>query len=187
MIPDDYLRDDPEPVPPERVLRYWLGQEVEDEEGGPDPDALGTEPALREELFERIPIAERAFAPDPADWYRVNLSEEVLRDLRVVVGEPEQGWRELANDDRIESVARRIRETDDLSALEEQSGKDLEKVRGIADDIEDEGPQGLLVVVREGEDPAYVADGNHRAAAYLLYLLRGGEFEGQEAYLGLRE
>lgn len=183
----DRLRDDPEPVSPEEVARYWLGQEAEDEEDPPDPDSLDTEPALRQELFERIPIAERVFAPEKADWYLADLTEEALRDLRVVVGEPEQGWRALTDDDRIESVAEKIRETDDVAELESKSGKDLQEVLAFADEIEKSGPEGRLVVLREGEDPAYVADGNHRATAYVVCLLRGVEFEGQEAYLGVRE
>ncbi|UPV99117.1 hypothetical protein M0R88_11325 [Halorussus gelatinilyticus] len=183
----DRLRDDPEPVSPEQVMRYWLDQEIEDEEGDPDPDALDTEPALREELFERKPIAERVFTPEPADWYRADLSEAALRDLRVVVGEPEQGWRGLADDNRVESIAERIRDADDVAALESETSKDLEEVVELADDIEDGGPESRLVVLEEGDDPAYVADGNHRTVAHVLYLLRGGEFEGQEVYLGVRE
>ncbi|UPV73036.1 hypothetical protein M0R89_10790 [Halorussus limi] len=187
MTIEDRLRGDPEPVSPERVMRYWLGQEVEDEDGAPNPDAIGTEPALREELFERKPIAEHVFTPEPADWYLADLSEDALRDLRVVVGEPEQGWRALTDDDRIESIAERIHETDDVDALGSETGKDLREVVELADAIDREGPQGRLVVVEEGDDPAYVADGNHRAVAHVLHLLRGGEFEGQEAYLGVRE
>jgi hypothetical protein len=186
MSIEDRFRDDPEPVSPERVMRYWLRQEVEDEDGGPNPDAIGTEPALREELFEREPIGERVFTPERTDWYLADLAAGALRDLRVVVGEPEQGWRALADDDRIESVAERIRERDDLDALESAVGQDLREVVELADEIERQGPQGRLVVVEEGDDPAYVADGNHRAAAHVLHLLRGGEFEGQEAYLGVK-
>jgi hypothetical protein len=182
----DRLRDDPDPVSPEQVMRYWLRKEVEDEDDPPDPDRLATEPALRQELFERKPIAERAFAPDPADWYRVDLSEETLRDLRVVVGEPEQGWRALTEDDRIESIAARVHESDDLDELESESSEDLREVVELADEIQRSGVGSRLVVLREGDDPAYVVDGNHRAVAHVLHLLRGGEFEGQEAYLGVR-
>lgn len=187
MAIEDRLRGDPEPVSPEEVLTYWLGQEVEDEPDGPDPDELDTEPALREELFERIPIAERAFAPEPADWYLADLTEDALRDLRVVVGEPEQDWRALTEDDRIESVAERIHEADDVERLDAETPKDLREVVELADEIEESGPEGRLIVVEEGDDPAYIADGNHRATAYVLHLLRGGEFEGQEVYLGVRE
>ncbi|WP_135825520.1 hypothetical protein [Halorussus ruber] len=139
MAIEDRLRGDPEPVSPEEVLRYWLRQEVGDEENPPNPDRLATEPALRQELLERIPIAER------------------------------------------------VRETDDVEKLEAESSEDIREIVDFADEIEESGPEGKLVVLREGADPAYVADGNHRATAYVLYLLRGGEFEGQEVYLGVRE
>ncbi|WP_137283644.1 hypothetical protein [Halorussus salinisoli] len=187
MTVEDRLRGDPEPVSETEVMRYWLHEELEDEDAGPNPDALGTEPALREELFERKPIAERVFIPEQVDWYRADLSEEALRDLRVVVGPHDEDWRSLADDNRIESIAERIYETDDVAALEAESGKDLREVVELADEIERSGPEGRLVVLEEGDDPAYVADGNHRATAYVLHLLRGGEFEGQEMYLGVKE
>jgi hypothetical protein len=187
MVIEDRLRDDPEPVSPEQVVRYWLDEELQDEDGGTDPDAIATDPALRQELFERVPIAERAFAPERADWYRADLSEAVLRDLRVVVGEPEQGWRALTEDDRIESIAARIHDADDVDELESESSEDLREVVELADEIQQSGVESRLIVLREGDDTAYVVDGNHRAVAHALHLLRGGEFEGQEAYLGVRE
>ncbi|NEU57628.1 hypothetical protein [Halorussus sp. MSC15.2] len=187
MSIEDRLRGDPEPVSESEVMRYWLREELDEEDGGPDPDALDTDPALREELFERKPIAERVFAPERADWYHADLSEEALRDLRVVVGPHDEGWRALTDDNRIESIARRIYESEDAAALDEETPKDLREVVELADSIDAEGPQSRLIVVAESDDPPYVADGNHRAVAHVLHLLRGGDFEGQEAYLGVRE
>lgn len=182
-----------DPVSPDEVIRYWLREEVDDEhddtgsDDQPDPDALATEPALREELFERKPIAERAFAPEPADWYRVDLSESELRNLRVVVGPHDEDWRALSDDGRVESIAERIHDADDLDALDADTPKDLREVVEMADKIARERPESRLVVLKEGDDPAYVVDGNHRAVAHALHLLRGGGFEGQPAYLGVRK
>ena len=181
------IRDDADPVSDTEVMRYWLGEEVDEVDGDLDPDEIGTEPALRQELLDRNDIAERAFGAEVADWYRVDLSADGLRNLRVVVGPRDEDWRALTEDNRIESIARRINEADDVERLDEEAPKDLLEVIEFADDLADGGDVGRLVVIREGEDPAYVADGNHRAVAHVLHLLRGGEFEGQEAYLGVRE
>jgi len=182
-----------DPVSPDEVMRDWLREEVGDErddagcDDQPDPDALATEPALREELFERKPIAERAFAAEPADWYRVDLSESELRDLRVVVGPHDEDWRALTDDDRVESIAARIYDADDVEKLDAETPKSVREVVEMADEIARERPESRLVVLKEGDDPAYVVDGNHRAVAHALNLLRGGEFAGQPAYLGVRK
>lgn len=176
-----------ESVSEERVMRYWLREEVDEADEPLDPDALETEPGLREELFERKPIAERVFPAEPADWYRVDLSEEELRDLRVVVGPRGEDWRAIAPDNRVESIAERVHEADDPAALDEEVPKDIGEVVELAEAIDPEGPESKLLVLKEGDDPAYVADGNHRAVAHVLSLMRGEPFSGQEAYLGVRE
>ena len=181
-------RGEPEAVSPTDVMRYWLGEELDDDpDSDLDPDELATEPTLREELLERKPIAGRVFASETAEWYDVELSAEELKNLRVVVGEHDEDWRAITDDDRIESVARRIMEVDDLSEFDEATPKNLDKVVGLAEEFADSRPESRLVVVKEGDDPAYVADGNHRAVAHVLYLLNGGEYEGHRAYLGIRE
>ena len=177
-----------EPVSESEVIRYWLREELDDaEDDSLDPDEPETEPALREELLERKPIASRAFGAKPADWYHADLSEAELRDLRVVVGPHDEDWRALSEDDRVESIARRIYDADDVAKLNDETPKDLREVVELAENIDPEGPESRLVVLKEGDDPAYVVDGNHRAVAHALYLIEGGEFEGQEAYLGVRE
>jgi hypothetical protein len=183
-----------EPVSESEVIRYWLREELDEADDDPlDPDAAETEPALREELLERKPIASRAFGAEPADWYHADLSEDELRDLRVVVGPHDEGWRALAEDNRVETIARRIYEAEtddegmDVAKLDDETPKDLGEGVELADAIDPEGPESRLIVVKNGDDPASVADGNHRAVAHVLYLLRGGEFTGQEAYLGVRE
>ncbi|WP_435179947.1 hypothetical protein [Halorussus sp. AFM4] len=189
MVLEDRIRagEGLDSVSDTEVMRYWLGEEVDETDGDLDPDAIGTEPALRQELLDRNDIAERVFGAEVADWYRVDLSAEELRNLRVVVGPPDEDWRALADDNRVESIARRIYEADDVGRLDEATPKDVTEVVEFADDLADERSVGRLVVVKEGDDPAYVADGNHRAVALVLHLLRGGEFENQEAYLGVRE
>lgn len=180
-----------EPVSRTQVMRYWLREELDEADGDSlDPDAVETEPGLRQKLIEREPIAERAFAAEAADWYHADLSEAELRDLRVVVGPHDQDWRSIANDNRIASIAERIREAErrgDLADLDESFPKDLQKIVEMADAIDRDGPVSRLVVLKEGDDPAYVVDGNHRAVAHVLSLLQGGAFTGQEAYLGVRE
>lgn len=192
-----------EPVPEEEVIRYWLGEEVDEEDeesddesddnddGLLDPEAIATEPALRQELFEREPIAERVFGAEPADWYRTELSADELRDLRVVVGPPDQDWRALTDDNRVESIAELVHETDDVTELDHETPKDLQEVVTIAEKLADEDgerrPVGPLLVRKEGDQPAYIADGNHRAVAHVLHLFRGGKFEGQDVYLGVEE
>lgn len=187
MTTDDWPRVDFDPVSGVEVMRYWLREEIDEADDSHDPDALETEPGLREELLERTPIAGRAFGAEPADWYHADLSEAELRDLGVVVGPHDEDWRVLAEDNRVESIAHRIQESSDVAELDEETPKDLREVVEMTDAIALDGPESRLVVLKEGDDPAYVADGNHRAVAHVLYLLRGGEFEGQEAYVGIRE
>ena len=177
-----------ESVSDTEVMRYWLREELDEaDDDALNPDAIGTEPALRQELLDRNEIADRIFGAEVADWYHVDLSESELRNLRVVVGPHDEDWRALTEDNRVESIARRIHEADDVARLDDETPKDVRKVVGLADEMGPEGPESRLVVAKEGDDPAYVADGNHRAVAHVLYLLRGGEFGGQEAYLGVRE
>jgi hypothetical protein len=146
-----------EPVPETEVVRYWLGEEVDDESDWKDdelldPDTIDTEPALREELLERKPIASRVFGAEPAEWYHADLSEEELRDLRVVVGPHDEDWRALAEDNRVGTIAERIYEveTDDgttgktdettsVAELDAESPKDLREVVKMADAIDPEG------------------------------------------------
>jgi len=117
---------------------------------------------------------------------RVELSEAELRDLRVVVGPRSEDWRAVADDDRIEPIAERVYVTDS-GRLDEALPKDIAEVVEMADAIDSGGSEGRLIVLQERDDPGYVVDGNHRAVAHVLHLLRGGEFAGQEAYLGVRE
>ena len=175
-----------EPVSATEVMRCWLADEVEDDPDAPDADALATEPGLREELIGREPIAGRVFAPEAATWYRTALSADELCDLRVVVGPESQGWRAVADDGRIETIAEHVLAADDASEFEGKSDEDLRKVRSLADDVAQSGPNGRLVVVQEGDEPAYVADGNHRAVAQVLVLLRGGETAERGVYFGTR-
>ncbi|PSQ45115.1 hypothetical protein BRD15_12545 [Halobacteriales archaeon SW_6_65_15] len=181
-----------ESVSETQVIRYWLREELDEADDGPlDADAVESQPGLREELLERKPIASRTFGAEPSDWYHVDLSEEELRDLRVVVGPHDEDWRALAEDNRVGAIAERIYEvetdeTTNVAELDAETPKDVSEVVELADAIDPEGPVSRLVVAKEGDDPAYVVDGNHRAVAHVLYLLRGGEFTGQEAYLGIQ-
>ncbi|WP_433627028.1 hypothetical protein [Halomicrococcus sp. NG-SE-24] len=180
-----------EPVSRTEVMQYWLANEVEVESDAPDPDDLPTEPGLREELVDRKPIAARVFGAEEAEWYLTELSVDELRDLQVVVGPESEGWRAFADDGRIGAVAKRIIEADDATEFDAKAEEDFEEVASLADDIEASGTNGRLVVVEEGDDPAYVADGNHRAVAQVLSLLRdeaknGETDEKREVYFGVR-
>ena len=175
-------REDVSTVPREEVLRYWLAEELEEEK---DSEEIDDERELLRELVDRKPLAEWVFEERDREWYHVDLDEEELRALTVVKGESGEGWRSVAEDGRIESVARGIEEGDDLETLNARTEKDLEKVVGIAHDLPSkEAMEELIVVGEPGENP-WIADGNHRAVARVLHAIEREEHTEQIAYVGV--
>ena len=175
------------PVSREEVLRHWLGKEVAEAENDDlNVDAIDDEERLLEELAGRKPIAGSMFAARDLDWYRLELTEDELRDLALVKGPEDEDWRSVVDDDLVESVARKVYRRDETIDVDDQTQKDLAKVRTFADNLPDADQMGTLVLVHERDAARpYVADGNHRAAGKILHLLRGGEYVPQDAYLGL--
>lgn len=178
--------EDVTPVSKEEVIRYWLTKELEEEEEpNIEPETIEDEAKLLGELVDRKPLAEGVFAERDREWYHIDLDEVELRELTVVKGEDGEGWRSVADDGRIESVASGIEETDDLEALNERTEKDLEKVVGIAHDLPSkEDMEELIVVGERGENP-WIADGNHRAVARVLHAIEREEYTKQIAYVGV--
>ena len=179
-----------EHVDREEPLRHWLSKELEEEgsEGANDPSADDIESAaeLVEQLVVRKPIAHAIFNENDLDWFFVDLRAEELSELHVIKGPEDEDWRAVADDGTLESVARRIHEADDVERLHERAPKDLIEVVELAEEGPDERDSSPFVVVQEeGSDAPYVADGNHRAAALLLRILRDDERPRQAAYVGV--
>lgn len=177
--------DDVSAVSREAVLRYWLAEEAAEDDGDLAVDTIDDEAVLLDELIERKPLAESVFAERALEWYHVELDEEELRALRVVPGPSGEGWRSVAENGRIESVAEKIHEADDLDWLNEATEKDVEKVRSIAQNLQTQEAMEELIVVGDREDPPWIADGNHRAVARVLHAIEREEYTEQIAYVGV--
>lgn len=175
-------------VPRAEVARRWLANEVDpSEDDPPNPNSTDDEERLIAELVDRKPIAASVFRTRDLDWYRLPLSVADLADLRVVKGPPDEGWRAVAHDGLVETVAFRMFETEPVDRLDRAVPPDLIEVLDMADDLSSSGsPEELVVVEERAGEPPYVADGNHTAVAQLLHALRGEEYPGQEAYVGVR-
>ena len=183
-----------EPVDREEPLRHWLSKELEGEdedEGDSEGDDLSADDRhstaeLVEQLVVRKPIAHTIFNENDLDWFFVDLRAEELSELHVIKGPEGEGWRAVADDGTLESVARRIHEADDVERIHERAPKDLIEVVELAEEGPDERDSSPFVVVQEeGSDAPYVADGNHRAAALLLRIIRDEERPRQAAYVGV--
>lgn len=175
-------------VPERDVIRHWLENELDQEEDPPDVEAIESERELLAALVERKPIAASIFRTQAIDWCELELSKEELTDLRVVKGPPDEDWRAVAYDNMVATAAFRIFETEDLAELDRMLPKDIEEVVELAKQVTASGPPERLIVVKErSSELPYIADGNHTAAAQILNLLTGGEYPGQEAYVGIRE
>ncbi|MFC4356371.1 hypothetical protein ACFO0N_00240 [Halobium salinum] len=187
------VREEGASVPEDEVVAHWLAEELEEED---DPDlevgSLTAEERLAA-LLRRKPIAVATFDDRDLDWYRVDLREDELAATRVIKGDDDEGWREVAEDDRIESAARTVHDAEtaagvdypeDPDAVAAEFEKDLETVLGVAEAVADgESMPGLVVVA--DEEPPFVVDGNHRAVGVVLASLRGAEWPGQSAYVGV--
>ncbi len=173
-----------EPVSREEPLGHWLSKELEGDETSVED--LGSADELVEQLVVRKPIAHTVFNENDLDWFFVDLRAEELSELHVVKGPENEDWRAVTDDGTLESVARRIHEADDVARLHEESPKDLVEVVELADEPPEERDTSPFVVVQEEDaDAPYVADGNHRAAALLLRIIRDDERPRQAAYVGV--
>ncbi|MFC5969908.1 hypothetical protein ACFPYI_01055 [Halomarina salina] len=174
-----------EQVTAETVLREWARREIEDEDVDADVESCSTD-----ELFELLGdpqrLAESFLREEDLDWYRLRFTEQELRNLMVVKGPEDEGWRAVADENDIESVAERLAAVDDVESLHENVPKDVLDVREMSEEFRSGEEAGVFIAVQESVDePAYLADGNHRAVAIVHHALTGGEYEGQSAYVGI--
>ena len=172
-----------ERVSAEAVVRQWVEQETEEEYDDLESRSIEELVALLEDPQR---LAASIFFEEDLEWYRIELTEEELRDVLVVKGPDGEGWRAVADGNDIESIARRIADADDIESLNEDVPKDVAYVRETAAEHESDEKRGSFIVVQESADePGYLADGNHRAVAVIYHVLTGGEYDGQPAYVGL--
>lgn len=165
------------------VERHWLEMEVDDDV---DVSSLDDE-EVREALFDRKPVAAEVFEERSLTWYRLSLETDDFRELRPVQGPPNQGWRALCPNDRLRTVAERIEDAEEIDDLQRDTPKDVEQIVSIADDLPGTAPMDPFILVKDDEEPPFVADGNHRAVAFLLHHLREDGCPDQEAYVGVDE
>ena len=173
-----------ERVSMEVVVRQWAKQQLD----GVDDDDL--ESRSLEEMIasfeERRELAESIFLEEDLEWYRLRLTEEELRNLLVVKGPEDEGWRAVADGNDVESIAERIVGVDDVESLHENVPKDVLDVREMAEEFRSGEEAGAFIAVQESLDEhAYLADGNHRAVAIVHHVLTGGSYEDQLAYVGV--
>lgn len=170
----------------EQVIQHWLA--VERHKTGDDSDSLtamnGRE-AL-DELLERKPgAAAFLWRARPIEWYRTTLSRTEFERLRVIDGPDKLGWQALSADGTVLGAAKRIRHENPVDLVAE-TGVDIERVYRFADALATgDELRALVLTKRRGSGPPRIADGNHRASAVALHLLRTGEYRPQRAYLGI--
>lgn len=179
----DDREGDVEQVSTDDVVRQWAEGEIEEE----DVDIESSPPEeLITSLEDRQELAESVFFEEDLEWYKIRLEEQELRNLLVVKGPEDEGWRAVADGKDIESIAKRLASADDIESLNEDVPKDVTYVRETAEDYGSGEELGPLIAVQESPDePAHLLDGNHRAVAIVYHLLTGGEYTGQVAYIGL--
>lgn len=175
-----------DPIPETEVLRYWLKEEMEEENNeNLDPEAITEKDKLLSELIDRKPLAKSVFTERDRTWYRLILSEDELRGLEIVPGPDDEGWRAVAKGGLIESIAERILAADNLEQFDEMISKSLDKITGIAETVSGKDEFEELIIVGDKEGRPYIVDGNHRAVGIALHVLQTGEYIEQEAYVGV--
>ena len=144
-------------------LSKWSATPDEGETIEDAVEALDDDAALDALLRRKPGAAAFLWRAQPIEWSRIVLHREEFERLQFVDGPDGLAWRALATSGNVMDGARRIA-AGDRAALEAETGIDIERVRSMAETL---------------------ADGNHRATAAALYLLRNGEYRPQRAYLGI--
>ncbi|MFC7154394.1 hypothetical protein ACFQPA_02855 [Halomarina halobia] len=163
------------------VVAHWLRLEPD---ASDDPSALSRADALDALLTANPGAAAFVWQVRPATWYRLRLPRERFGRLRVIEGPEELGWHALSPDGTVLGAARRIEEG--TTRLPDSSTIDVDLVERLADDLaRGEALPAVVATTRRGCAPTHVVDGNHRATATGLHLLRTGAYEPLEAYLGV--
>ncbi|WP_254545094.1 hypothetical protein [Halomarina pelagica] len=164
------------------VVAHWLRLEPGT---SVDPSNLSESEALDALLTAKPGAAAFVWRARPVEWYRLRLPRERFTRLRVVGGPSELGWRALSVDGTVLGAARRI-DAGDATRLPEATGVSVTAVERLANDLADGASlPALVLTTRRGCAPTRVVDGNHRAAATALHLLRTGEYRPLDAYLGV--
>lgn len=173
-----------ERVSAEKVAREWAGQEFAEDR---DIDVESRPPEELVEMFEDPEqLAKSIFFEEDLEWCQIALTERELRNLLVVKGPEDKGWRAVAEGNDIESVAERIAEADSVEALNEEVPKDVADITDMAEEHGLGEGAGAFIAVQESiDDPAYLADGNHRAVAIIHRVIQGGAYDEQETYVGI--
>lgn len=126
---------------------------------------------------------------EPLDWYCIELTEQEFRRLRTIPWPDWIGWGKASQpDDTVARAAQAFLASDpeDDQLTGDFEYVDLDYIHQLA--MQEEWPiTAPLVGVQHdlGRPPALV-DGNHRAAAAFLRLLRGETYDPVEMYVGVR-
>ncbi|WP_049902937.1 hypothetical protein [Halococcus agarilyticus] len=148
-------------------------------------DALDDDEALDALLRRKPGAAAFLWRARPVEWSRIALRRGEFERLRFVDGPDGLAWHALAPSGNVMDGARRIA-AGDRAALEAETGVDVERACSMAETLADADRLVPLVLTkRRGSGPPAIADGNHRATAVALHLLRTGEYRPQRAYLGI--
>ena len=167
------------------VVKHWLA--VEREKTGADAADLGTlshRAALDELLRYKPGAAAFLWRERPVEWSQITLSRPEFERLRLIDGPEGLLWDALSPDGTVMGAARRIEQAD-AATLASETGVDVERILDVADTLADGSATPLVLTKRRGRGPPRVADGNHRAIATALRLLRTDEYRPQVAYLGV--
>ena len=169
----------------ERVVRYWLGRELDDGADAPDPERLPFDEALDALLSTNPGAASFVWRETPIQWYRLTIDPETFTGLRPVGGPETLLWRDLSTDGTLFGVAERIDEAG-YGSLAGDTDVDLDAVATYRDDVAAGRPLDPLVVrTRRGRTPWVVVDGNHRATGVALHSIETGEYVPQTAYVAV--
>lgn len=181
------------PVTHEDAVEAWIATELEkvdDHQSVDVPHDLGDGWRSRLSLGEKehVLVAVTDGPGDvwrhcPLEWYRVTLTRSEFESLRAIPWPDTYGWGHMSRPDGLVStVAERLhrgeRPVDDFV--------DGEFIRELADGDEWPISRPPIVVQCTRESSPALFDGNHRATAAALRLLRGEEYCETTAYVGLQ-
>lgn len=170
-------------VDEDRVIREWLRLERRKGEIDASIDVIRLSPDERLETLRHLWSPPR-WGPDGPSrvWYQVDLTEHLLRSVR-------HAWGVFGIPGTVLDLARAIHRTSPEPKWQEVLAEHAElvsTVEAIAEELP-ETPDGKLILEAGLHHPPMLIDGNHRATALALHLLRTGEFTPIEVYIGFPE
>lgn len=173
-------------IPEEEVILTWLEMVVG---RAFQPYQFRSKRALKHCLYQHQSGPTFIFDSFDLQWQLVELDPDVLGELQLVKGPPDEGWRRVipesdATTHTLDTVARRIRRSD-RDEFPPVIRERLEKVDALSECYRNGDQLPPLVLIKENHaSRLWIADGNHRALAAYLCLLADGTYRSQEAYLG---